>query len=336
MFFSPQLIVANKVGPIQLLSHKRGWGQKVHIVPRSECSFRLVLLGEGGDRAQKAALFKVKKESLPDKNTFKLVRNKAADRLAVWGFNKGLGVPGRYLPETLAREPFDHGARLVRGLEGFEGQFWLEGELISSRWWSDLPIQAQWNEFLYSIDIDIQTVASDLPNVADVPFRQNLPRFEMGRERLMEIFSPVRLGGFAALFFTCILSFYATKYLRSAMSYNQLKVLISETSQDAETVLGQQRRAIGNLKVVQKYRAIENSDVIMQMLNELIVTLKGEDLTLERFELDGDVVDFVLAGSVNGELSELVLSLEESNLFEGVNIRPQGRSKIIVSAEIKS
>ena len=87
---------------------------------------------------------------------------------------------------------------------------------------------------------------------------------------------------------------------------------------------------------MQKYRAIENSDVIMQMLNELIVTLKGEDLTLERFELDGDVVDFVLAGSVNGELSELVLSLEESNLFEGVNIRPQGRSKIIVSAEIKS
>src|ERR1051325_4661812 len=58
--------------------------------------------------------------------------------------------PGRVtvLPETVLQARGEEGLRLVSCLDGFEGQCWSDGELVASRWWSDMPSPQRWIEFL--------------------------------------------------------------------------------------------------------------------------------------------------------------------------------------------
>lgn len=51
-------------------------------------------------------------------------------------------------PETAIQQPLEHGARLVAGLDGFEGQVWREGSLDLSRWWPRPPDDNAWAAFL--------------------------------------------------------------------------------------------------------------------------------------------------------------------------------------------
>ena len=51
------------------------------------------------------------------------------------------------LPETALQERLSDGLHLIRCAEGFEGQFWSDGELTASRWWAQAPSREQWIEF---------------------------------------------------------------------------------------------------------------------------------------------------------------------------------------------
>lgn len=57
-------------------------------------------------------------------------------------------VPARHaVPETLFHTPED-GFRLRACLEGYEGQFWQNKALVSSRWWPDIPKEQDWENFV--------------------------------------------------------------------------------------------------------------------------------------------------------------------------------------------
>jgi hypothetical protein len=61
-----------------------------------------------------------------------------------------MGVdPGRVtvLPETALYERGADGLHLIECVEGFEGQFWADGELTASRWWPAPPSPVQWIDF---------------------------------------------------------------------------------------------------------------------------------------------------------------------------------------------
>jgi len=54
------------------------------------------------------------------------------------------------VPETVLHEPGE-GIRLVKCLEGFEAQYWEDGQLRRSRWWPELPDAGAWNNFIRAL-----------------------------------------------------------------------------------------------------------------------------------------------------------------------------------------
>ncbi|MDN3920968.1 hypothetical protein [Roseateles violae] len=50
-------------------------------------------------------------------------------------------------PESLLHEPASDGLHLVECLEGCEGQAWLNGVLLASRWWAQKPALDEWVAF---------------------------------------------------------------------------------------------------------------------------------------------------------------------------------------------
>jgi hypothetical protein len=56
------------------------------------------------------------------------------------------------LPEAALRDVDDGGGlRLVECLEGFEGQFWKDGQLFASMWWPSLPDEEAWRTFAWDV-----------------------------------------------------------------------------------------------------------------------------------------------------------------------------------------
>ncbi len=49
---------------------------------------------------------------------------------------------------SLVAAPASDGVRLVALRDGFEGQAWVDGQLIASRWWPDAPTDEAWQRFL--------------------------------------------------------------------------------------------------------------------------------------------------------------------------------------------
>ena len=72
--------------------------------------------------------------------------------VGVWSWPADLtagldGFEGRAVPETVLK-PRGQAPRLVRCLDGFEGQVFEAGELVASRWWPHQPDETQWRNFV--------------------------------------------------------------------------------------------------------------------------------------------------------------------------------------------
>lgn len=74
------------------------------------------------------------------------------------------------IPESLLREPLSNGSRLIRCLDGVEGQFWQDGQLIASRWWPQPPDVHGWLSFQRDCGIDAGQQA-DTVSIQDLPMQ---------------------------------------------------------------------------------------------------------------------------------------------------------------------
>lgn len=70
-------------------------------------------------------------------------------------------VRAGWMPESLVQAPpagFD-GIRLLRQLEGVEGQVWRGGDLVASQWWDDVPAPGVWQRFLRGASVGPEAAA---------------------------------------------------------------------------------------------------------------------------------------------------------------------------------
>lgn len=51
------------------------------------------------------------------------------------------------IPETLLRAPLQSGLRLLKCMDGVEGQYWQDAQLVASRWWPKRPDEHAWLSF---------------------------------------------------------------------------------------------------------------------------------------------------------------------------------------------
>lgn len=63
---------------------------------------------------------------------------------------------------SLVPAPQEDGVRLFALREGVEGQSWSVGQLVASRWWPDVPSQADWHRFLRATGL---SVSGEVPEV---------------------------------------------------------------------------------------------------------------------------------------------------------------------------
>ena len=132
-------------------------GARAHgrwVIARSLCRFRHFALPAAAGTQRRAVLRNLLLAWAPfDDAAYSVVLR--ADGATAWAWDRPRSTAAltaadapagaALIPETLLRAPaVRDGLRLVDSLEGVEGQAWLHGQLLASRWWPERPDAAAW------------------------------------------------------------------------------------------------------------------------------------------------------------------------------------------------
>lgn len=346
MLFSPHLFVVDATGRPSPLAKPAAAGQRICIIPREACTFRRIRLAGEGRNAIKAALLKVRKDALPGEDGIQIIPDKASGNTAnrntansmagVWNFSKSAVHKGRYLPETLAREAYGDGIRLVTCLTGLEGQIWKDGILLSSRWWPGEPSASQWEQFVRAAedqhDLSGMTLGQPAPML--VPWRRDLPAFNMDRDRVLELASPVNLGAILAAGFAFAFAYLGSQYVRETISLRQAERAQQAVSVDAQQILSQRRRALAAIRASGRYESLGSETAVLEGIGAVAKVLGATDLAIARAGLRNAVIEITLEGTTEISVPDVVSLLEAEAALSGVSVSIDQRSNIRINATL--
>ena len=128
-------------------------GEVEWVVPRADCDYRRIDLGrlparQRGPAAQIAAR---RHASVPASFHVAWTGPVAHVWTRSLADTAATAQTRRWVPESLLRPaPANDGPRLLRQVEGYEGQFWRDGTLQASQWWATVPSADAWGRFVRS------------------------------------------------------------------------------------------------------------------------------------------------------------------------------------------
>lgn len=341
MLFSPHLFVLDASGRPSPLAKPVAAGQRICVVPRQACSFRRIRLSGEGRNAIKAALLKVRKDALPSEDGIQIIPEKTIANVAngmagVWSFGKSPAHKGRYLPETLAREAYGDGIRMVTCLTGLEGQIWQGGILISTRWWPSEPSPSQWEQFICAAEDqhDLSGMALTQPAPMLVPWRRDLPAFNMDKDRVLELASPVNLGAVLAAGFAFAFAYLGTQYVREAVSLRQAEQAQQAISGNAQQILSQRRRALAAIRTSGRYDSLGSETAVLEGIGAVAKVLGATDLAISRASLRNAVLEMTLEGTTEISVPDVVSLLEAEAALSNVSVSIDQRANIRLNATL--
>ena len=317
------------------------WGPKVCIIPQSKCSFQRVQLKSSGRKALLAARLRARKGVLPNENKIKIIRDKIGFGAGVWSYDTRVGKSddheySYFAPETLAYETLEKGVRLVKCLEGVEGQIWENNSLVASRWWQTKPMPSQWLSFLRAVDIKDQSM--DIPAVQNIPYRSGVSILELDVDHLAVVFAPKKLLLFGCGLWACLFLYFGTQHTTHMARALKVEAEIKNTSEETGLILSQRRRALVNLTQARKFEALGDEALILRGLDSFSQSLVDQGFVL-RF-VNVKETEFVARIESEGEgvLSglDLVKRLEASSALTDVNVVPGGKGAFVVNAKLVS
>lgn len=340
MLLAPSLKLNDETGKSVTLRKAGVFGQSIYIIPRSHCSFRRVGLVNKGHNASKAVLLRLKKEALSANSHFKVVPDKAGRRAGAWEFQHSDPADGyRFLPESLARQPLENGTRLVECLEGYEGQIWYEGNLVSSRWWSEKPSEKGWVVFVRAAEVEVDVDYTQIPHPELVDFRRDIPIWEFNRERALQIFSPVNVAMAGITAFCCIAAFSSAQLVHYWMEINENTQKVENISTETEQIISQRSRALRNVSHAKKFENIGHKGAVILAVKQVSEVLKGEGLLLSWIRYDTGDLEIGLATDQREdeapiEIPTLVADLETKSALSNVSMSVRSRKLLTINAEV--
>lgn len=348
MYFTPRLISHNSTGQLVTLRSPILWGPDVYVVPRGQCSFRRVDLKSTGRNAMLAARLRAYKEVLPHEDKVRVVKDQNGLGGGVWSYGststrRDPDANGASLPESLARQPLDNGVRLVSCFEGVEGQVWSGRSLVASRWWSSEPSARQWQAFLRAAPLELELEAlagggGDMPQPKpeQVPFRSDLPLFDIDAERAVILFSPKKIALAGSFVGACIFLYLGAQYVRHTATLVSAERKMEHMSEETAQILSQRRRALANMSVARRPDVLGDVGMVLNGLDSLSQTLAGQDFVLRSVQVRDGEFEARIIGDTGLNGPGFVEKLEASAALQQVSVTPENNSVLHISAQLQS
>lgn len=256
------------------------------------------------------------------------------------------GLPvqaARTLPETLLLPAHENGVVLQACSLGVEGQFWREGQLVASRWWSEAPDAVAWLNFQRSAGVPPQAqvpqpprIDSDAPPAwLDEPWAPVVTLSSM-LERARLHWHLVAAALLAALLLPTLWLLHAHwSVARDIEALAAEKALLTEQAQPALMARSQAMAALTQLDTL--VTMVDHPDAL-SLLGHLAEQLSPDGKRIRKLELNGRRLRLVVTVPAGGASRiAYVRALEGGGWLDNVHEDTQDASPgaMALSAEIR-
>ncbi len=332
-FLSPRLLTTTADG--ERLRIGGGDGPPILVAPRARASFERVELGASGAKGRRAARIRaVQKSANGDIRTRVVPDPDDAARAGVWtwdadadGVDDNALLKPSVIPEPLAYEPMEDGARVIRCVEGYEGQIWRARALIASRWWPEAPTEQDWVLFLRHARLEV--TPDHLAARAPVAARARVFRTPVDRdpENLRRTFSPAALSLLIAVAFAGFAAFHGARAVGHATAARALKARYETFIAENRPAMAKRRAALSALSEAERIAGAWPPARASEVIAAFLAEIPAESVRISSISLSNG--EFVARAVQKRDVDhkDLVARLENSELLEDVSIEIENNAR---------
>jgi len=253
------------------------------------------------------------------------------------------GIGSRvWVPEGFLREPSDDGARLIQCTDGYEGQIWHHGHLVSSRWWAEAPDTADWIQFIEGTDAatGLPTIPDfdwkSLPPVTTAEWRKDLSLLSLGRDSIQKVFSPVRSGLLVFVLLLLPFGFLLGTKTKLQTYIKTASTEISALGERNEAISNAQNKALLARRHAEAVYAAGTSMALLDLLNDLETSIGKADARISFMSYSRDSIEIHLRGLSGDQIPDLVSKLETTENWSDASASSNRTGEIVVKGRLSS
>jgi len=283
------------IGPEPATVRTGGWlGELQWVVPRAALGYRRVDLAALPAKRRAAAAAIAAKRDAAGPARFQIAWQGPVAQVWTWDESEaakaGVAPDAAWVPESLLRAaPAGDGLRLLRQVEGFEGQHWEQGELRASQWWPTVPGLDRWQRFVRACGLP---ASGDVPEPGSVPWSSPWADPRRGVPA-----SPATLERWAwrvvAVVLALALGWQAAAELRWRSAHREVQARMSELRDKASPLLTAREQAERYRDELEDLRALQGGDSDYELVARIVAPLP-EDVRLLEWQRDGERLQVAL------------------------------------------
>jgi len=320
-------------------------GGEAIVLSRALCGFERRKTSRNDAKGRKAITLAIQRES-PDAEVW-IERAVSRDAASVntwrWSGEKIAAALGgvknaAVMPETLARAPGGDGLRLVPCIDGFEGEYWIGGELIASRWWPRQPDAASWAVFVRAaraqdvIGDDAGALAPPAPTL--VEWRDDLTLLDGALAAKQPILRPAPLAKWLFILLAPFIVFEQAKSFSQAQYIRRLEARIAEQEEASAEFLRARRFARREQARIQNARNLGDESTVLAALAPLAAALKETDASVSRVLLRDGALEVRVKDHDGRANAELVAALEATPYWRSVSLQNVADGSAAIRGEV--
>jgi hypothetical protein len=227
------------------------------------------------------------------------------------------------VPETayVAAPAGGSGARLIRGLEGVEGQIWRDGYLLASRAWPQLPDDAEWINFLRGAGVAAQDLGNasaalvePTPWNAEPICRVSSADALIDQEAFLER-AAIYLGSLVLMLATAVIF---RDYADIAWRSSDLKAELAQHEKTADANRDARDRALAARQQVQVLTDALSHTNALDIIDHLLAHLPQSGTEIQDLTFDGSELRVVLKAPAGISRAAIVRDLEQGGILTDV------------------
>ena len=317
----------------------------IYILSRSVCSFSRVTLSGNGTKARAAAhMSAAYKHGYSNTRSRLTVDSSDPTKAGIWCWDGDFMLDNgkttsqlRILPESLAREAGDDGARLVQCIDGMEGQVWRDQSIVASRWWSQVPSAQEWLQFLRAAQMRVETGSPLMvPTPIDVPFRQDLPIVDLEPESLKLTFAPRRIALVAGTILSVLMVFETSRMVTENRVAASIQNKIETATQDNSAGIEARRIALAARAQITALQKASKPQAIIRPILAISSAVSADGARIANVRVYDQLLEARIVTDESDEISipDLVSQLEEYEALTNVFVERRNDTTINITATI--
>ncbi len=231
-------------------------------------------------------------------------------------------LPARCIvwPETFFRPAWDDGVRLVKAIDGYEGQAWRNGLLVATRWWPEPPPESDWLLFKRSAGTPSE------PGVSEVPAAVELPMLELPWTDTPDpianawsmLQNPQIAAGVAVIVFAPLM-FYMTQWVATGIAAASKASAQATLTASSQAIRADRAAAMTDRDTIDSFMSLEPYPSQFVVVSTAMNLIADKKVSLLEWTYDNGALEFILRGADPLDASAFIEMFERSGMFVEVS-----------------